>query len=159
MKVWFQCTLFITFAGYFCDRILFLTVSQSPNVDQLRAKIWGYIMGNENLDCNYMIPQYNLQYERRIGARTLVVLDDVWSLAVLEKLIFPGCKILVVSRFKFPSLIKATYEVELLTENEALALFCHSAFGEKSMPPGSNKNLVKQVLSFNLSACVANGVV
>lgn len=104
-------------------------------------------MGNENLDWNYMIPQYNLQYEGRIGARTLVVLDDVWSLAVLEKLIFPGCKILVVSRFKFPSVTKATYEVELLTENEALSLFCHSAFGEKSMPLGSDENLVKQVVS------------
>lgn len=116
-------------------------------------------MGNENLDWNYMIPQYNLQYEGRIGTRTLVVLDDVWSLAVLEKLIFPGCKILVVSRFKFPSVTKATYEVELLTENEALSLFCHSAFGEKSMPLGSDENLVKQVVLFNLCACVPNGVV
>lgn len=116
-------------------------------------------MGNENLDYNYMIPQYNLQYEGRIRTQTMVVLDDVWTLPVLEKLIFPGCKILVVSRFKFPYVTKATYEVELLTENEALSLFCHSAFGEKSMPLGSDENLVKQVILFNLSACVANGVV
>ena len=133
-------------AGYFRDRILFLTVSQSPDVDQLRAKIWGYIMGNGNLDSNYQIPQYKLQYEGRIGARILVVLDDVWSQNDLERLIFPGCKILVVSRFKFPKVIKATYEVELLTENEAMSLFCHSAFGQKSMPLGTNENLVKQVL-------------
>jgi hypothetical protein len=120
-------------------------VSQSPNVEQLRARIWGYIMGNENLGANYLIPQFKLQYEWRIGARTLVVLDDVWSLSVLERLIFPGCKILVVSRFKFPTVIKATYEVELLTEDEAMALFCHSAFGQKSIPPPANESLVKQV--------------
>lgn len=122
-------------------------MSQSPNVEQLRAKIWGYIMGNENLGANYLIPQYTLQYQGKIGARTLVVLDDVWSLSVLERLIFPGCKILVVSRFKFPSVIKATYEVELLTEDESLSLFCHSAFGQKSIPPPANESLVKQVLS------------
>lgn len=133
------------YTGYFRDRILFLTVSQSPNVDQLRAKIWGYIMGNENLGPNYLIPQYNLQYECRIGARTLVVLDDVWSLSVLERLILPGCKILVVSRFKFHPVVKATYDVELLTEKDAMSLFCHSAFGQKSMPLHANQNLVKQV--------------
>ncbi|MFS8034386.1 hypothetical protein Hanom_Chr17g01580551 [Helianthus anomalus] len=34
----------------------------------------------------------------------LVVLDDVWSLPVLERLIFkvPGCKIFVVSCIMFP---------------------------------------------------------
>lgn len=124
-------------------------MSQSPNVDQLRAKIWGYIMGNENLGANYHIPQFKLQYEWRTGARTLVVLDDVWTLAVLERLIFPGCKTLVVSRFKFPTVIKATYEVELLTEDEAMSLFCHSAFGQKSIPPPANESLVKQVLPLN----------
>lgn len=106
-------------------------------------------MGNENLGANYHIPQFKLQYEWRTGARTLVVLDDVWSLAVLERLIFPGCKTLVVSRFKFPTVIKATYEVELLTEDEAMSLFCHSAFGQKSIPPPANASLVKQVLPLN----------
>ena len=81
------------------------------------------------------------------GARTLVVLDDIWSVSVLEQLIsrMPGCKALVVSRFKFPTVINLTYELELLREDEAISLFCQVAFGQKSIPLAANKNLVKQV--------------
>ncbi|EXB38631.1 putative disease resistance protein [Morus notabilis] len=135
--------------SHFKDRILFLTVSQSPNVEQLRSRIWGFLMGNDNLGANYVIPEWNLQCPLKTSVRNLVVLDDVWSLQVLERLIFkiPGCKTLVVSRFKFPTVLNTTYEVELLREQEALALFCHSAFGQKSMPPNANHNLVKQIVN------------
>lgn len=138
--------------------MLFLTVSQSPNVEQLKAKIVGFIMGNQNLSPTSVLPQWNLQYEWLNVTKTLVVLDDVWSLAELEPLLFkiPGCKILVVSRFKFPKVIDATYDVELLKEDEALSLFCHSAFGQKSVPPAADKNLVKQVLSYNYSPFSTN---
>ncbi|PON99183.1 Powdery mildew resistance protein [Trema orientale] len=134
---------------HFNDRVLFLTVSQSPNVELLRAKIWGFVMGNDSLDPNYVVPQWNLQCPWRVSVRTLVVLDDVWSLPVLERLIFkiPGCKTLVVSRFRFPTILNDTFQVELLRENDALSLFCHSAFGQKSMPPGANENLVKQIVN------------
>lgn len=137
------------FAGYFNNRILFLTVSQSPNVEQLRAKVWGFVSGCDSTGPNYVTPLWNLQIQSRLGAGCLVVLDDVWSLAVLEQLIFrvPGCKTLVVSRFRFPTVLNATYEVELLTEDESLSLFCHSAFGQKTIPHAANENLVKQVIS------------
>lgn len=127
---------------------MFLTVSQSPNVEQLRTKIWGHIMGNRNLNPDYAVPQWIPQFECRSEARTLVVLDDVWSLSVLEQLVYriPGCKFVVVSRFKFPTIFNETYEVELLSEEEALSLFCHHAFGQKSIPFTANENLVKQVL-------------
>ncbi|XP_061355936.1 probable disease resistance protein At4g33300 [Gastrolobium bilobum] len=135
--------------SYFKERILFLTVSQSPNVEQLRAKIWGYIMGNESLNANYVVPQWMPQFEYRSQAQILIVLDDVWSLSVLEQLVFriPGCKFVVVSRFKFPTILTATYEVELLSEEDALSLFCHHAFGQKSIPFAANENLVKQVVA------------
>ncbi|KAI5393092.1 hypothetical protein KIW84_060290, partial [Lathyrus oleraceus] len=134
---------------YFKERILFLTVSQSPNVEQLRTKIWGHIMGNRNLNPDYAVPQWIPQFECRSEARTLVVLDDVWSLSVLEQLVYriPGCKFVVVSRFKFPTIFNETYEVELLSEEDALSLFCHHAFGQKSIPFTANENLVKQVVS------------
>lgn len=105
-------------------------------------------MGNENFSPTSVIPQWNLQFEWKIRTRALVVLDDVWSLAVLEGLIskIPGCKTLVVSRFKFPTVFNATFDVELLRDDEALSLFCHSAFGQKSMPPTANENLVKEVI-------------
>ncbi|CAN6582725.1 unnamed protein product [Malus baccata var. baccata] len=135
--------------SYFNERILFLTVSQSPDVNQLKAKIVQFIMGNQILSPNSVLPQWNWQYEWITVTKSLVVLDDVWSLAVLEPLLFkiPGCKFLVVSRFKFPNVLDATYDVELLREEEALSLFCHSAFGQKSIPPAAEKNLVKQIVN------------
>jgi len=142
----------LLFAGYFKERILFLTVSQSPNVEQLRAKIWGHIMGNGSFNTNYVVPQWKLQYEcSGSQPQILVILDDVWSPSVLEQLVFrmPNCKFIVVSRFIFP-IFNATYHVELLDEDDALSLFCHHAFGQKSIPFAANQNLVKQVMVSSL---------
>jgi hypothetical protein len=142
----------LLFAGYFKERILFLTVSQSPNVEQLRAKIWGHIMGNGSFNTNYVVPQWKLQYEcSGSQPQILVILDDVWSPSVLEQLVFrmPNCKFIVVSRFIFP-IFNATYKVELLGEDDALSLFCHHAFGQKSIPFAANQNLVKQVMVSSL---------
>ncbi|XP_038716373.1 probable disease resistance protein At4g33300 [Tripterygium wilfordii] len=133
--------------SYFNNRILFLTVSQSPNLGQMKGRIWSFLSGTGAWGSNDVVPQWKLQYDT--GPRMLVVLDDVWSLSVLEELIFkiPGCKTLVVSRFKFPEVFNATFEVQLLREEEALSLFCHTAFGQKSIPPTADANLVKQVVT------------
>ena len=127
---------------------MFLTVSQSPNLEQLRARIWGHVMGNQGLNGTYAVPQWMPQFECKVETQVLVVLDDVWSLPVLEQLVWkiPGCKFLVVSRFNFPTIFNATYRVELLGEHDALSLFCHHAFGQKSIPMGANVSLVKQVM-------------
>ncbi|KAI6688958.1 hypothetical protein NL676_025786 [Syzygium grande] len=138
--------------GYFNNRVLFLTVSQSPNVDLLKTQIKVYIMGNEGVSPFDRVPQWNLQYDLAAPTRrTLIVLDDVWSFSDLEQLVAisrsPGCKTLVVSRFKFPEVIKDSYEVELLREQEAMTLFCYSAFSQKSIPPNADKDLVQQVVN------------
>lgn len=104
-------------------------------------------MGNERLDSNYVVPQWVPQFEcKSEAARTLIVLDDLWTFSVMEQLVcrIPGCKYLVVSRTKFQTVLN--YEVELLSEEDALSLFCHHAFGQKSIPLGANENLVKQVM-------------
>ncbi|KAH8488109.1 hypothetical protein H0E87_023976 [Populus deltoides] len=135
---------------HFENRILFLTVSQSPNVEQLRAKILGFFTGADGMGGmgNDLVQKWNFQFEWRIGAPALIVLDDVWSLKVLEQLIYKvaGCKTLVVSRFKFPTVFDATYNVELLRGDEAISLFCHSAFGKTSIPLAADSNLVKQIV-------------
>ncbi|KAF5747073.1 disease resistance protein [Tripterygium wilfordii] len=135
--------------SYFNNNILFLTVSQSPDLGQLKGKIWNFVSGAGAWGSNDVVPHWNLQYECKIEPRMLIVLDDVWTLSVLEELIFkiPGCKTLVVSRFKFQEVFNATYEVQLLREDEALSLFCHSAFGQKSIPPSADANLVKQLVN------------
>ncbi|KAE8715511.1 hypothetical protein F3Y22_tig00110163pilonHSYRG00077 [Hibiscus syriacus] len=138
--------------SYFNERILFLTVSQSPDIQQLRARIWGFLTGNEAMGYtnNLFIPHGKLQCEWGSGPQTLVVLDDVWSLPILEQLIFriPTYKTLVVSRFRFSTtVVHEVYKVELLSEDESLSLFCHSAFGQTSIPPTANESLVKQVIN------------
>ncbi|KAI3807255.1 hypothetical protein L1987_23180 [Smallanthus sonchifolius] len=132
--------------SYFSNKILFLTVSQSPNVEQLRQKICGFLSESKLDGCSDMVtPQYN---NWNTVTPTLVVLDDVWSLPVLQQLIFkaPGCKTLVVSRVKFPTVLNSSYEVELLREEDAVSLFCHTAFGRTSIPPGFDENLIKQIV-------------
>lgn len=118
-------------------------------MEQLRAKILGHIMGNGSLNnTNYAVPQWKpVQFECASQSEILVILDDVWSLSVLEQLVFrvPCCKFIVVSRFRLP-VFDATYQVKLLGEDDALSLFCHHAFGQKSIPLSANQNLVKQVM-------------
>ncbi|KAL8474746.1 hypothetical protein ACS0TY_031255 [Phlomoides rotata] len=134
--------------SYFNNRVFFLAVSQSPNVEQLRSKIWG-MMSSENTMGVGFPPQVNLGYPVQSCARALLVLDDVWTQSAVEQLLIktPGCKILVVSRLKFPpSIVDCSYELNLLSENEAMSLFCHFAFGQTSIPLGADKELVKQVV-------------
>ncbi|CAA0824961.1 Probable disease resistance protein [Striga hermonthica] len=135
--------------SYFNNKVFFLTVSQSPNVEQLRSKIWGMVSGNTIVGHAHRFPQINLGYSVESSARALLVLDDVWTQSVLEQLLIkvPGCKILVVSRFKFPpSVVDCSYELDLLNENEAVSLFCHYAFDQTSIPFVADKELVKQVV-------------
>ncbi|KAK9073331.1 hypothetical protein SSX86_007655 [Deinandra increscens subsp. villosa] len=131
--------------SFFSNNILFLTVSQSPNVDELRQKIWQFLSDVKFNGCS----EIGYNYLSTVTPPALVVLDDVWALPVLQQLIFkvPGCKTLVVSRIKFPSsVLNSSYELELLREEDAVSLFCHTAFGKTSIPPGADENLIKQVV-------------
>ncbi|XP_042454571.1 probable disease resistance protein At4g33300 [Zingiber officinale] len=134
--------------SYFKDRIYFTTLSQSPNLESLKLKLWEQISGNMVLGAYNQIPKWQMELGQIEKGFSLIVLDDVWSLSELEELIFSlrGCKILVVSRFNFPSIVKNTYEIELLGEEDALSLFCHAAFEQKSVPFSVDKKLVKQVV-------------
>lgn len=133
---------------YFKERIIFLTVSQSPNVDQLKAEIWGCIAGNNFRGPGDFIPPWTLDVNLKNPSKSLIILDDVWSLSVLEQLIcrVPGCRTLVVSRSKYPTVFQKTYELDLLKAEEAMSLFCYFAFGQNSLPLGVNETLVKQVV-------------
>ncbi|KZV45204.1 putative disease resistance protein [Dorcoceras hygrometricum] len=135
--------------SYFKDMVFFLTVSQSPNVEELRRTICSLISGFNIMGCREIIPQEKLQLDYENPVPSLVVLDDVWSQSVLEQLIIkiPGCKYLVVSRSKFPpSIVQYSYELDLLSENEAMSLFCYSAFGQTCIPHSADKQLVEQIV-------------
>ncbi|XP_062202248.1 putative disease resistance protein At5g47280 isoform X2 [Phragmites australis] len=135
--------------AYFNDRIFFETISQSANLETIKMKLWEQISSNIVLGAYNQIPEWQLKLGPRDRGPVLVILDDVWSLAQLEELVFkfPGCKTLVVSRFKFPTLVTRTYEMQLLDEEEALSVFCRAAFGQDCVPHTADKKLVKQVAS------------
>ncbi|KFK23237.1 hypothetical protein AALP_AAs45051U000100, partial [Arabis alpina] len=124
---------------HFGNRVLFLTVSQSPNIEDMRASLWGFLTGGGFGATNHV----------SIGQtqKKLVILDDVWTRESLDQLMFkvPGTTTLVVSRSKLAD-SRDTYDVELLKQNEATSLFCLSAFDQKSVPSGFSLDLVKQVV-------------
>jgi hypothetical protein len=133
--------------GYFNNRIFFETVSQSANLETIKMKLWEQISSNIVLGAYNQIPEWQLKLGPRDKGPVLVILDDVWSLSQLEELVFkfPGCKTLVVSRLKFPTLVSRTYEMKLLDEEEALSVFCTAAFDQECVPQTADKKLVKQV--------------
>ncbi|CAH8324421.1 unnamed protein product [Eruca vesicaria subsp. sativa] len=120
--------------GHFENQILFLTVSQSPNLEELRGLILGFFSAYDD-------------DSSRGQTRKLLILDDVCTRRSLDQLFFkrPGTTTLVVSRSKLAD-PKATYHVELLNEDEATSLFCLSAFDQTSIPSGFNIKLVKQIV-------------
>ena len=113
-------------------------------LDELRIHIWGFLTGYEGVN---HVPNWNLQYDGGVKTKKLVILDDVWTREALDHLTsnLPGCTTLVVSRSKLVE-PNATYDVEVLREYEAISLICLCAFGQKSVPPGFDKDLVKKVL-------------
>ncbi|KAL6012560.1 DNA-binding transcription factor adr1 [Asimina triloba] len=126
--------------NHFQNRIIFETVSKSPNIENLRRRIWEQITSSND--------QWGVRFEQGIARPTLVVLDDIWSVSQLEPLVLkvPACITIAVSRFKFP-LFDCTYEVQLLGEEEALSLFCSGAFQQHLIPPTADVKLVKQVVA------------
>ncbi|KQJ86089.1 putative disease resistance protein At5g47280 [Brachypodium distachyon] len=133
--------------AYFNNRVFFETVSQSANLETIKMKLWEQISSDIVLGQYNQIPEWQLRLGPRDRGPVLVILDDVWSLSQLEDLVFkfPGCKTLVVSRFKFPTIVTRTYEMKLLGEEEALSVFCRAAFDQESVPQTADKKLVRQV--------------
>ncbi|OMO87695.1 Disease resistance protein [Corchorus capsularis] len=78
--------------SYFNNKILFLTVSQSPDVEQLRARIWGFITGNEAMGystSNFLAPRGKLPSLWGSGPRTLYLAN---GFQIFGKQIVNECK-------------------------------------------------------------------
>lgn len=109
-------------------------------------------------DAVYQLQQLLTQ----IGSRpVLLILDDVpsESESLLEKLAFngiPDYKILVTSRFEFPSFGPA-HKLSQLNHEDARKLFLHSAVPQFGNPPLPDEDLTEKVL-FSLSCMVYSKV-
>eukprot|EP01018_Ginkgo_biloba_P004421 Gb_41060 [translate_table: standard] len=137
---------------FFGTHIVFVTVSQNPNLLEVLKTMWQKIVGGENPNFQSVEDAHN-QLKRQIRLNkypTLVVLDDVWSQFKLEKLLFEGegYKTLVTTRYDNTIPRKPCtrlYSLPLMQEADALSLFCFWAFGEASIPKTEDQYLVKQV--------------
>ncbi|CAN6460063.1 unnamed protein product [Victoria cruziana] len=137
--------------GKFRD-IVFLTVSESPNLMVIYQRLWARLVNPNsvpkfiNEDDAYTHLAYNLSERKRNPV--LVVLDDVWSQEVLEKLLFVGAgiKALVTSRIEF-NLLKSVYTLQLLGEKDAMDLFCHLAIDPDQETDKPDDELVKKIVA------------
>ena len=147
--------------GVFQNNIIFITVSQSPNLKGILETMWKKIVRKkkpefQNVeDAHRQLQQQLLRQDKP----TLVVLDDVWSRTDLEKVLFEGegYKTLVTTRDC--STIPKThctelYQLPLLDDANALSLFCFWAFRQRSIPCTAAENLVKQVYLWQYSNVV-----
>ena len=147
--------------GVFQNNIIFITVSQSPNLKGILETMWKKIVRKkkpefQNVeDAHRQLQQQLLRQDKP----TLVVLDDVWSRTDLEKVLFEGegYKTLVTTRDC--STIPKThctelYQLPLLDDADALSLFCFWAFRQRSIPCTAAENLVKQVYLWQYSNAI-----
>jgi len=137
--------------GRFKKRIVFGTVSKSPNILELLGRMWVNIVGGGKP--NFLsIDDARIQLQGKLCEMepqpTLVVLDDVWSKSDLEKLTFKreGYTFLITTRYNRIVNHEWLYEKQLLEVSHAVPLFCVSAFGQESIPEKEDANLVMEVI-------------
>ncbi|XP_057843948.2 probable disease resistance protein At4g33300 [Cryptomeria japonica] len=136
---------------YFDNNVIFITVSQSPNLKGILETMWEKIAKRRLEFQDVKDAHINLQQLLSKQSKpTLIILDDVWSSENLEELLFEGLayKTLITSRDK--STIPRTpssqlYQLPLLGTEDALSLLCFWAFGQTSIPSDVDINLIKEV--------------
>jgi len=154
-KKYFSLINFISLSSWstahFKERIVFVRVSQSPNLKGLLDRMWNMIVGGQRPDFQDE-EEAHTELQRRLHQMepqpTLVVLDDVWSKSDLEKLTFKreGYTFLITTRYNRIVNHEWLYEKQLLEVSHAVPLFCVSAFGQESIPEKEDANLVMEVL-------------
>lgn len=137
---------------FFGNNVVFITVSQSPNLKGVLETMWEKLIRTRKPEFQNA-EDAHIQLKQQLSRQskpTLVVLDDVWSRADLDKLLFEaeGYKTLLTTRnYSIVPKNSSTrlYQLPLLELNDALSLFCFWAFGQTSIPTTADENLVKQV--------------
>ncbi|XP_057866631.2 probable disease resistance protein At4g33300 isoform X2 [Cryptomeria japonica] len=138
-------------SGYF-GNVHFITVTQLPNLQGIIETMWEKIVGRKKPEFQN-VEDARIQLKQQLftqSKRTLMILDDVWSRAHLEELLFeaPGYKTVVTTRDSSTipqNTCTRPYQLPLLGHEDALSLFCFSAFGQTSIPSAADANLVMQV--------------
>ncbi|GAA0146404.1 hypothetical protein LIER_36305 [Lithospermum erythrorhizon] len=147
--------------GIYKDNIFFVPVNKTTTWREIVQKI----VKSKGVN----VPQFQSDDEARIVLEnflkvtcpgpTLVVLDDVQSESesLIEKFVLPipEYKILLTSRFIFPR-FSSTYKLKLLNDEDAMTLFLHSAFKDRTIYVQDNilQKMVRSCGGFPLALTV-----
>lgn len=143
--------------GTFGENILYVTVSRVSSLQIIAQKLFKHYGENDHVFQTEEEAKNQIEnlMRRKMGSdKMLLVLDDVWSESesLVQDLKFqiPGYKILVTSRFLFPR-FNSTYELSLLSHEDAKALLSYSAFPEDGIPnvPADLVNKVEEKQLFD----------
>ncbi|KAL4558061.1 hypothetical protein LXL04_036257 [Taraxacum kok-saghyz] len=150
----------------FGRNIYFATISEIPN---LKIAVQNLLQTNQAgqkfdfINDDEAISQWG-RFLAEKKSETLLVLDDVWSDSIIKRFMFKSnnYKILATSRFTFTK-FPATYQLQLLTPQDATALFRHSAFSEcgiedTDIPDDLVEKLVKCCKQHPLALTVIGGL-
>lgn len=117
----------------FKNNIFFVTLSKKPNLDLIVHELYQRKGSQVPAFKNEVIAVYWLQLFLKETSQNpvLFVLDDVWSgseslLEKFDEFKMTNYKVLVTSRFAFPR-FGSPYHLESLNDEDAMALFHHSA--------------------------------
>lgn len=148
----------------FKNNIFFVTVSKKPNLNLIVQELYQR-KGSQVPDLQTEVIAFNwLQEFLKQTNPLLLVLDDVWSeseslLEKFDELKMSNNKILVTSRFAFPR-FGSPYYLESLNEEDAMALFNHSAsLGNRSsyIPEDLSRKVIFLVIAKNVLINVTRG--
>ncbi|GLJ34617.1 hypothetical protein SUGI_0696270 [Cryptomeria japonica] len=138
--------------SYFKNNVIFINVSLSPDLKGILETMWEKIVGKRKNEFQ-SVEDGHIQLQQHIlmpSKPTLLILDDIWSRAISEKLLFEGTRYKTIITTRDNSAIPVTpftqlYQLPLLGHVDALSLFCFWAFGQTSIPSTIDEDLVKKV--------------
>ncbi|PWA91233.1 NB-ARC domains-containing protein [Artemisia annua] len=135
--------------------IYFATISETPNLKMVIKNLLEANHSGQQLD---FVNDYDAirKWGSFLGdnkSEKLLVLDDVWSDSIIKRFKFKlrGYTILVTSRSTFTQF--ETYQLKLLSDEDANSLFCHSAFSEFGL---AHNDDIPNGLVDELVACCKN---
>ncbi|XP_057775527.1 uncharacterized protein LOC130994501 [Salvia miltiorrhiza] len=145
------------------------TISQTYNVRETLRKVFSQVSGNSGSD-DLSEGELGLKlYQYLWGRRYLIIMDDVWSTEVWDKIrsSFPDCnngsRIIVTTRLSnLTSQLGESYGVgmKFLDEASSWDLFTNTVFGGESFPPELKKigkNIVANCKGLPLSIATIGG--
>lgn len=143
-----------------------VTISQNYHVGEIYSKL----LSTDQLDGQTEDQLAHKLYQRLIGRRYLIILDDMWSIEVWEKIrfFFPddnnGSRIVITTRLSnlashFGS--DNQFSMKFLDKDKSWNLFCESVFTQEGCPPGLEeigKKIVEKCKGLPLMIVVIGGL-